>query len=464
MKPSFFQRIRDAYSSLDKVGRIVLFAFLGAGLVTSVLAFNLVRGIVQSTTSFQLPGLAITTGEDGESPAGPISGQQIGPELEPWDGASRVTILVMGLDHRDWEAGEGPPRTDSMILLTIDPVTKSAGMLSIPRDLWVEVPGFGHNKINSAYQLGEGSRLPGGGPGLAVSTVEQFLGITVNYYAQIDFSAFERFIDEIGGVKITVEKKIRVQIIGVEKLERLDAGTYTLPGDIALAYARARNSEDGDFDRARRQQQLIVAIRNQFLRPDVQRLILTDGIRLYQELSSGVNTNMSFDEMIKLGFLALEVNLDNLESAVIAPPDYVTIGTSPDGLSILKPITENIRLLRDQVFSSGNARSEQARNSEDAELMLAESANVQLYNGAGVTGLADSTRAYLESQGVTIIDVGNSDIVNGTTIYDYTGNPYTVAFLVDLMGIQGTRIYNRYDPNSQIDVEVIIGSDWSVPQ
>jgi len=464
MKPSILQRIKDAYASLDKAGRIVLFAFLGTGIVTAILAFNLVRDIVQSTTSFQLPGLAIISGDNEENPSGPIGGQQIGPELEPWDGASRVTILVMGLDHRDWEAGEGPPRTDSMILLTIDPVTKSAGMLSIPRDLWVEVPGFGHNKINSAYQLGEGSRLPGGGPGLAVSTVEQFLGITINYYAQIDFGAFERFIDEIGGVKITVEKKIRVQIIGVEKLERLDVGTYTLPGDIALAYARARNSEDGDFDRARRQQQLIVAIRNQFLRPDVQRLILTDGIRLYQELSSGVNTNMSFDEMIKLGFLALEVDLDHVESAVIAPPDYVTLGMSPDGLSILKPITENIRLLRDQVFSSGNARSEQARQSEDAELMLAESANVQLYNGAGVTGLADSTRAYLESQGVNIIDVGNSDIVNGTTIYDYTGNPYTVAYLVDIMGIQGTRIYNRYDPSSQIDVEVIIGSDWSVPQ
>lgn len=464
MGNSFFQRIRQAFGRLDKVGRIVLFAFLGTGLITAALAFNLVRNLVESTTTFQLPGLAIERGEDGESPSGPISGQQLGPELEPWDGASRVTILVMGLDHRDWEAGEGPPRTDSMILLTIDPASNTAGMLSIPRDLWVEVPGFGHQKINAAYQLGEGSRLPGGGPGLAVATVEQFLGVTINFYAQIDFTAFEHFIDEIGGVKITVEKKIRIQLIGEEQLYRLDRGTFTLPGDIALAYARARHTEDGDFDRARRQQQLIIAIRNQFLRPDVQTLILTDGIRLYQELSSGLNTNMSFEEMLRLGFLALDVDLDNVESAVIAPPDYVTIGTSPDGLSILKPITESIRLLRDQIFSSGDARSAQARHSEDYELVQAEAARVQLNNGAGIAGLADSTKAYLESQGVTILDVGNSDAVNGTTIYDYTGNPYTVAYLVDLMGIQATRIYNRYDPNSQIDVEVIIGAEWSVPQ
>ena len=132
----------------------------------------------------------------------------------------------MGLDHRDWEAGEGPPRTDSMILLTIDPINNTAGMLSIPRDLWVEVPGFGHQKINSAYQLGEGSRLPGGGPGLAVDTVEQFLGITINYYAQIDFGAFERFIDEIGGVKIEVKNKIKVQLIGEETVSFLTVGSH----------------------------------------------------------------------------------------------------------------------------------------------------------------------------------------------------------------------------------------------
>ena len=463
MLTSFIQRIQQAYGRLDRTGRIVLFAFLGTGLLSAVLAFSLVKGIVESTTSFQLPGLAIQQSEDGEPVSGPVGGQEILPELEPWDGASRVIILVMGLDARDWEAGNGPPRTDSMILLTIDPANNTAGMLSIPRDLWVEVPGFGHQKINSAYQLGEGSRLPGGGPGLAVNTVEQFLGITINYYAQIDFLAFEKFIDEIGGVKIEITKKIKVQLIGEEKLIKLEPGVQTLPGDIALAYARARNSADGDFDRARRQQQLIVAIRNQFLRPDIASLILTDGIRLYQELSSGVNTNMSFDEMLRLGFLALDVDLDDIKSAVISPPDHVTIGTSPDGLSILKPISENIRLLRDDIFSGG-VRSQVARSSEDVELMLAEAASVQLNNGAGIAGLADSTKSYLENQGVSIVNVGNSDIVNGTTIYDYTGNPYTIAYLVDLMGIQNTRIYNRYDPNSQIDVEVIIGSDWSVPQ
>ncbi len=469
MKNSIFQRISNFYNNLNRIGRILVFTFIAAGFVSSFLAFSLVRNIVVSTTTFNLPGLAIDQGqsegqEDGSSNPGIGSSQQLGPELEPWDGASRVNILVMGLDFRDWEAGGGAPRTDTMILLTIDPATKTAGMLSIPRDLWVEVPGFGHNKINAAYQLGEQARLPGGGPGLAVATVEQFLGVPINFYAQIDFTAFERFIDEIGGVKIDVDKKIRIQVIGQEKLEKLEAGRYTLSGKIALAYARARNTEDGDFDRSRRQQQLIYAIRNQFTRPDVQALILTDGLRLYQDLSSGVNTNMNFDEMLRLGYLALSVGLDTIDSAVLSPPDYVTIGKSPDGLDILKPISQNIRILRDSMFSSGSIVSLIGRTSESSELMQSEGANVALYNGAGVAGLADSTRQYLENYGLAISIVSNADLVNGTTIYDYTGNPYTIAFLMETMDVARTRIYNRYDPNSQVDLEIIIGPDWSVPQ
>ena len=461
---TFFGRLTRGYLSLDRTGRVLAIAFVLAGATSMVLAFSLVRGFVVSTTSFQLPGLAVeqsSSGEEGEAPSVP---QQIGPDLDPWDGSSRVTILVMGLDFRDWEAGQGAPRTDSMILLTIDPVTKTAGMLSLPRDLWVEVPGYGHQKINAAYQLGEGSRLPGGGPGLAVDTVEQFLGITINYYAQIDFLAFERFIDEIGGVKIEIDKKIKVQVIGEEQLVKLEPGRYTLPGDIALAYARSRYSEDGDFDRARRQQQLIIGIRNQLIRPDVQALIFGDGIRIYQDLSSGVNTNLTFTQMLQLGLLAAQVDLDNIQRGVIQPPDQVTIGTSPDGLSILKPISENIRLLRDEIFSTGSVRSALARSSESSQLMQMEAANVAVYNGSGIEGLAAATQTYLQGLGMVITATGSSEGVGGTTLYDYTGNPYTVAYLQEMMGIQGTRIYSRYDPNSQVDVEVIIGPEWTVPQ
>jgi len=462
--PSIFARLGARFGALSRLQQILLIAFLITGTASGLLAFNFVRQIVVSTTSFDLPGLALLqgTGENG-APAAPLPAQQLAPQLQEWDGTSRVNILIMGLDARDWQSGEGPPRTDSMMLFTYDPASGTVGMLSIPRDLWVEVPGFGHQKINAAYQLGEGARLPGGGAGLAVQTVEQFLGITINYYGQIDFYAFEHFIDLIGGVKIDVPSNIRVQLIGEEETRLIENGRQVLNGAYALAYARARHEGDGDFDRARRQQEVILAVRQQLMRDDVRTLLITNGFRIYQDLSAGINTNLTIDEMFKLGFTLRNVEVSEVTQAVIAPPDYVTLDKSPDGLDILKPITENIRVLRDQIFNSGSVRSAVAMNSEAAQLMQMEAAKISINNGAGVAGLADSTRAYLESLGFTVASTGNSDVVSGTTIIDYTSNPYTLQYLVELMGITPSHIFSRYDPTSQIDVEIIIGPEWSIP-
>jgi LCP family protein required for cell wall assembly len=477
MKEPFFKRLTTSFSALDRLSKIFVVAFLVAALATAVVAFSFVRQFIVTTTSFQLPGIAIqaqTTNEAGEL-------VDVAPQMpsgfspDPWDGSSRVNILVMGLDYRDWSAGEGPARTDSMMLFTFDPVSKTAGMLSIPRDLWVEIPGFGHDKINTAYFLGEGAQLPGGGAGLAVKTVEQFLGVKINYYAQIDFGAFERFIDTIGGVKIELDpdEHIRVQLIGEEGTRVIDGGRQTLNGAYALAYARARHTEDGDFARANRQQEIILAIRNQMLRPEVTAMLLTHGFQIYQDLSSGVNTNMSIDEMFSLAWAMKDINDWEITQAIIAPEacnlpgcvgeDYVTLGTSPDGLSILKPLTENIRILRDHVFSTGSVRSVAAVNTESSQLMLAEAAQISVNNGSGVAGLAESTSAFLQNKGFMVASVGNADVVSATTLIDYTGNPYTLQYLVELMGVSPTHIFSRYDPASQIDVEVIVGPNWTVP-
>jgi LCP family protein required for cell wall assembly len=465
MKKPFFQRLAQRFGAMSTLQKILSVAFVLATLATALTAFNLARQFIVSTTSFSLPGLALSQ-NDPDEPSGsgaPQVAQNLTPTLTEWDGTSRVTILLMGLDARDWASGDGPPRTDSMILFTFDPASNTAGMLSIPRDLWVDVPGFGHNKINAAYQLGEGARLPGGGPGLAIKTVEQFLGITINYYAQIDFSAFERFVDLIGGVKLTVQNSVDVQIIGQELPVRIYPGRQVLNGAYALAYARARHSEDGDFDRARRQQEVILGIRQQLMRDDVRNLLISRGFQIYQDLSSGVNTNMTLEEMFSLGFTLRNVEPSEIRQAVIAPPDYVAPATSPDGLAILKPITENIRTLRDEMFTTGTVRSVVAASSASQVNMQAEAASVAVYNGSGNSGLADSTRAYLQAQGFNIVTTGNANPVNATTLIDYTGNPYTLQYLVELMGVTPGYIFNRYDPTSQVDVEVIVGPNWAPP-
>ena len=158
-------------------------------------------------------GTPLAAGDPALNPDNP-NAPSSQPELAAWDGVGRVTVLLIGLDYRDWSAGADYSRSDTLMLLTLDPLTKTAGILSIPRDMWVAIPGFQHGKINTAYYLGEAYKLPGGGPGLAVKTVEQFLGVPINYYAQIDFGAFVRFIDELDGVKINVPEKIVVDLLG----------------------------------------------------------------------------------------------------------------------------------------------------------------------------------------------------------------------------------------------------------
>ena len=273
---------------------------------------------------------------------------------QPWTGSERVTVLLMGLDYRDWESGEGHPRTDSMMLITFDPLTNQAGMLSIPRDLWVEIPGFGHNRINAAYPTGEANRLPGGGPGLAMQTVEDLIGVPIQYFVVIEFHAFERMIDEIGGIDVLVEQPIRIAPIGRSSMQ-LEAKPYHFDGAEALAYARSRRGEGGDFTRARRQQQVALAIVDRVVGIDAVPMLVTRAPALYQELSAGIQTNFTLDQMVALGWLAIQIPRENIRTGVIGPPNMVGFYTLPTGAAVLRPVPDQIRNLRDEIFTFTSA-------------------------------------------------------------------------------------------------------------
>jgi LCP family protein required for cell wall assembly len=234
---------------------IIAVASFITAIIFGAVVFNTVRNMVAgwSSGSPNPFGISDNGSSSGTSSSdNPFIDIQIEETPIAWDGTERVTILLMGLDFRDWERDEGPPRTDTMVLLTIDPITKTAGMLSIPRDLWVEIPGYEHNRINTAYFLGETYKVPGGGPSLAIQTVENLIGVPIQYYAVVEFSAFERMIDEIGGIDVLVKQRVKISPIGRMSIW-LDAKPYHLDGAEALAYARARKTEGGDFDRAERQ-------------------------------------------------------------------------------------------------------------------------------------------------------------------------------------------------------------------
>ncbi len=336
------------------------------GLALGLVAASVVLGILVHWVARDLTVTWVNTGFNpfqgggGDNPlATPAPGVTAtlgAPQVEPapWNGEERVTVLLMGLDYRDWMEGSGPPRTDSMMLVTYDPVTQQAGMLSIPRDLWVEIPGFGHHRINTAYPLGEANRLPGGGAGLAMLTVESLLGVPIPYYMIIEFSAFERMIDEIGGIDVLVREPIRIAPIGGPSMQ-LEAKPYHFDGPQALAYARVRSGPEADFGRARRQQQVALAIIDRVVGIDALPTLIIRAPALYQELSSGIWTNLSLDQMVSLAWLAVQTSPDQVQRGVIAPPNMVRFYTMPDGANVLQPVPDQIRLLRDQIFTGTSA-------------------------------------------------------------------------------------------------------------
>jgi len=446
---------------------ILLLVFFISASITGYLVFSAVKDIFadwRGQTSLEIP--------DGEGTAIPLLDkipnineplQDEGhPPAREWDGRSRVNVLLMGLDYRDWLANEGPPRTDTMILFTLDPQTQTAGMLSIPRDLWVEIPGYGYHKINQAYQYGELNHYDGGGPQLALETVEQFLDIQIPYYVQVDFGAFIKLIDEIGGVKLEVPEQIVVDPLGDNNTTVLQPGLQTLPGDIALAYARARNTPGSDFDRAKRQQQVIMAVRKRVLDFQLLPTLISKSPVLYQELSSSVKSNLSLYQIIQIAWIAQQIPEDKIMRRFIGPNDVV-ITTSWDGMSILAPIPEKIYLIRDEMFAQVLEPEPTVQiETSEKERMIAENARVLVQNGTMTPGLAANTNQYLLDMGVHVVEVGNADqFMDETTIIDFTGKPYTISFLSKVLGVPEQNILHRYDPQSEIDVQIILGSDWA---
>jgi LCP family protein required for cell wall assembly len=455
---------------------IIMILALAAGIFVFRTVRNMVAGWSDGKPSLFSGQFGSQSDADPQVAASPTA-YSLEETPEPWDGTERITVLLMGLDYRDWQDGNGPPRTDTMMLVSIDPVSRSAGMLSIPRDLWVEIPGFEeHNRINTAYFLGESYKLPGGGPGLAMKTVENLLGVPIQYYAVIEFSAFERMIDEIGGIDVLVKQRMKISPIG-RMSKWLEAKPYHLDGAETLAYARARKTEGGDFDRAARQQQVALAIRDRVLGFDMIPQLVARAPALYNEVKSGVKTNFmdpnaspgqfidQIKEAISLLLLALDIPLDSVHKGVIAPPDMVSLVTLPDGAQVLKPAPDQIRMLRDEIFTMSSAIGPSISDSEPASGAQQEVAKLAVLNGAGVEGLAGQTAQYLEGQGLTVAEVGNADRLDyaKTMVIDYTNNPYTRQFLMTLMDLTEGQILNQFDASSEIDMALILGADWSLP-
>lgn len=271
--------------------------------------------------------------------------------LTPWNGTSRFTVLVMGLDRRAGETGLAY-RTDTMMLVSIDPTTNSLGVLSIPRDLYVEVPGYNQlQRVNTPMVLGE-LRQPDYGPQLAMQTVQYNLGIRVHDFIAVDFQAFIKFIDAIGGVEIDIPYSISDPLYpdmnyGYDPFY-IRAGHQTLDGATALKYARTRHG-DNDFQRAQRQQLVIYAVRDRLL--DANRLpeLVIQSPSLWAALQGGIYTGLTLDQVIQMGLFLKDVPAENIRTGVIN--EAYTVGyTTPQGAQVLVPDRARLGQLMVETF------------------------------------------------------------------------------------------------------------------
>jgi polyisoprenyl-teichoic acid--peptidoglycan teichoic acid transferase len=263
---------------------------------------------------------------------------------------SRVNVLLLGIDRR--EGSDWAYRADTIMVAGVKAASGEAVLLSIPRDLQLPIPGHGEDRINTANVYGYREGYPGGGPALVEATVESNFGIAIDGYLMADFNAFTRIVDALGGVEIEVSEALhdtrypdpRPGDPHAYKTVHFDPGLQTMDGQRALEYARSRMSTS-DFDRARRQQEVLVAIRQKALSPrSLPRLPLLGLIVL-----DSLQTNLNPQEILALGVLAVRLDPSRLQRVVLEPP-LVYGQRRADGAAIQLPNWRLIQPVIDQHF------------------------------------------------------------------------------------------------------------------
>jgi polyisoprenyl-teichoic acid--peptidoglycan teichoic acid transferase len=354
-------------------------------------------------------------------------------DLPIWDGTEPLTLLLLGVDRRENE----PSRTDTMILVWVDPVAKQASMLSIPRDLKVIVPGYGVHKINAAYAIGDAADVPGGGPALTIQTIEANFGIRVDHFAQVDFQGFVALVDLLGGVTIDVPYPIKDDAYPAPNNQYtrvyFPAGWQHMDGARALQYARTRHA-DGDVQRAVRQQQVLLALREKTSLMD----LLPQAGEILATLGDSVRTDLSPDQAIRLARLATEIPRDAIDQFTLMNSVSVE---DPEGIFWLVPDWDAV----------GDVLSQFTRTSvEPPPAALARvdyDIPIRVENGTNNQGLAARVAEQLEAYGFTNVTFAPATVPGyypSTTVIDHSGNLTTAALAAAVIGVDAAIIEEQF--------------------
>lgn len=363
----------------------------------------------------------------------------------PWTPASRINILVMGLDLRPDDPPGTPSRSDTMFIASIDKQDGRLQLLAIPRDLWTQVPYGGKPgdwapaKINAAYSYGIYFKYPGGGPQSAIDAVQHDFNIRIDHYVVIDWVGFVQLIDAIGGIDINVPEAISdfgTDVLDSFPNQTVPAGQQHMDGKQALGYSRVR--VDGDIKRIERQQLVIRTVASR----SVELGYIAKLPQLWDAYHQAVKTDIDTGLVPGFALLARQVDLEHIETFSLAPATYP--GIAEDGELILLPNQDQIYTIIDQFMADPKTRDEQPR--------------VAVEYPPGQDAEAKQAKDHLVAYGVppeliTLIKGGPEGGAPG--IFDITGKAYTAAKMTSLFNLRLLNDDGAAPPN--VDVLVRLG-------
>ena len=362
-----------------------------------------------------------------------------------------VNFLLIGSDKRPG----GSFRTDTMVLVILWPKEGQVSMISIPRDLWIYIPSVGMQRINTAYQSGELNDYKDGGPGLLRDTIAYNLGIRIDHTAMVEFGGFQRIVDTLGGVDVPVacpytdwhliDPSYDPNNENNWSLYTVQPGLVHMDGELALWYARSR-LQSSDFDRGRRQQEVLRAIFNQALKTNM----LTRIPQLYSDFSSAITTDLGLADLLKLSLYAPKLTNANIRSYYLRPP-YVSDWITPGGADVLLPNQAAL----EQLLVEATTLSTTA--------VKRQTVSIEVQNGtpfAGWDALAASRLNYAGYEtnisAADRKDYGNTVLIDSTAAQD----PNARNTILNSLGLYSARVVSMPDPHIATSYRLMLGSDY----
>jgi polyisoprenyl-teichoic acid--peptidoglycan teichoic acid transferase len=376
----------------------------------------------------------------------------VGPTpLPPLTNNETVNFLLIGSDKRPG----GSFRTDTMVLVILWPKEGQVSMISIPRDLWIYIPTVGMQRINTAYQSGELADYSGGGPGLLRDTIAYNLGIRIDHTAMVEFTGFQRIVDTLGGINVPVscpytdwhliDPSYDPNNADNWSLYTVQPGIDHMDGELALWYARSR-LESSDFDRGRRQQEVLRAIFNQALSTDTLGRIP----QLYNDFSSAITTDLGLGDILKLALYAPKLTNANIRSYYLRPP-YVTPWVTPGGADVLLPNQPSL----EQLLVEATTLSTTA--------VQRQTVSIEVQNGTSFAGWDSLAANRLNYAGYEthLLPADRQDYATSVLV-DLTAaqDPPARSAILNSLGLYSATVMSAPDPNSPTQYRLVLGNDY----